>query len=127
MTKYDLFRRRIVPVVIVIVGGLLTYETCHKQERTEATFVFEYGVYGTDVRSVEAEVWMNNERVTNFRRNALEGGYIGRTQFKASLPDTDGELRLDVDMSNGDHKHIVRQLHIREGETVTFQLEPDLR
>ena len=127
MTKYDLFRRRIVPVAMVIVGGLLAYETCNRHDRTEATFVLEYGVYTNDVRGVEAEIWMNDERVTSFRRNALDGAFIGKTQFKASLPDTDGELRLDVDMAAGDRKHVVRQVHVSDGEIVTFQLEPDLR
>lgn len=127
VTKYDLFRRRIVPVAMVIVGGLLAYQTCNKQERTEATFVLECGAYSNDVRVIEAEVWMNGERVTTFRRVALEGGFIGKSQFKASLPDTDGELRLDVELASSDHKHVVRRLHLRDGETVTFQLEPDLR
>lgn len=127
MTKYDLFRRRIVPVMMMIVGALLAYETCGKNERTTATFVIEYGVYTPDVRSVEAEVWMNGERVTNLRRNALAGAQIGKTRFEASLPDTEGELRIDVDLANGDRKHVTRKLHVREGEVMTFQLEPDLR
>ncbi len=112
---------------MVIVGALLAYETCGKNERTQATFVLEYGVYRTDVRAVEAEVWMNGERVTNFKANALERAYIGKTQFEASLPDTEGELRIDVDLANGDRKHVTRKLHVREGEILTFQLEPDLR
>lgn len=127
VTKYDLFRRRIVPAAMVIVGGLLAYETCHKQDRTQASFVVEYGVYSKDVRSMEAEVWMNGERVTNFKANALDGAYIGKTRFEASLPDTEGELRIDVDLANGDRRHVTRKLHVREGETLTFQLEPDLR
>jgi hypothetical protein len=127
VTKYDLFRRRIVPVAMVIVGGLLAFEQCGKNERTEATFVLEYGIYNNDVRAVEAEVWMNGERVTRLRRNAVDGAYIGKTRFEASLPDTEGELRIDVDLANGDRKHVTRKLHVREGDVLTFQLEPDLR
>ncbi len=127
MTKYDFFRRRIVPVAMVIVAALLAYETCGKSERTQATFVIEYGVYARDVRSVEAEVWMNGERVTHLLRSARDGAYIGKTRFEASLPDTEGELRIDVELANGDRKHVMRKLHVREGEIMTFQLEPDLR
>lgn len=127
MTKYDLFRRRIVPALIVVVFALMAYQTCEKQERTHATFVIEYGVYAKDVRQIEAEIWMNNERVSSFRREATEGAYIGTTKFEASLPDTSGELRVDVDLADGARKHVTRRLDIREGDTVTVNLEPDLR
>lgn len=125
--RWDFIRRRIIPVAMIIVFALLTYETCNKQERTQVTFVIEYGAFAKDVRTVEAEVWMNGERVTNFRREAADGAYIGKTQFEASLPDTSGELRIDATMMSGDAKHITRKLHVEEGQTVTFDLEPDLR
>lgn len=127
MTRYDLFRRRIIPLAIVVVFALLAFETCNQQERTQATFVIEYGVYTKDVRLVEAEIWMNNERVSTFRRVALDGGNVGTTKFEASLPDVSGELRVDVDLADGSRKHVTRQLHVREGDTVMINLEPDLR
>ena len=127
MTRYDFFRRRIAPVAFVLALGLMAYEMCNKHERTHATFVLEYGVFAKDVRAVEAEVWMNGERVTNFRRTASEGAYIGASRFDASLPDTSGELRVDVDLASGDRRHVVRRVQIEEGQTVTFDLEPDLR
>lgn len=114
-------------MAFVLALGLMAYDMCNKHERTHATFVIEYGVFAKEVRGVEAEVWMNGERVTNFRREASEGAYIGRTRFEASLPDTTGELRVDVDLASGPRKHVVRRLQISEGQTVTFDLEPDLR
>lgn len=127
MTRYDFFRRRIAPVAFAIVLGLMAYDQCHKHERTHATFVLDYGVFEKDIRAVEAEVWMNGERVTNYHASALDGAYLRKTRFETSLPDTSGELRIDVDLASGDRKRIVRQLHLSEGETVTFALEPDLR
>jgi hypothetical protein len=127
VTRYDFFRRRIAPVAFVLALGLMAFDTCHKHQRTHGAFVLQYGVFATDVREVEAEVWMNGERVSDFHRRALEGGYIGATKFDVSLPDTSGEIRFDVDLANGDRRHIVRQVHLSDGETVTFDLEPDLR
>lgn len=127
MTRYDLFRRRIAPVAFVLGLALVGWQTCNKHERTHAMLVLKFGVFATDVREVEAEVWMNGERVSDFQRRAVEGAYIGPTMFEASLPDTDGELRLDVDLANGDRRHVVRKLHLRDGDTVTFDLESDLR
>lgn len=127
MTKYDLFRRRIAPIAFGLAIAFISYDTCNKQERTNATLVIEYGAAEHDVHAVEAEVWMNGEQVTQFRRVALEGAYIGTTKFKASLPDVDGELRMDVELTSGEHRKVSRAIHVTEGATVTVQLERDLR
>ena len=127
MTKYDLFRRRIAPIAFALALGFIAYDTCQKQQRTSATFVFDYGAAEPDVRSIEAEVWMNGEQVTQFRRVAPEGGMIGKTELRASLPDTDGELRIDVELVGGAHRDTRRVIHVAEGATVTIQLERDLR
>ena len=127
MSKYDLFRRRIAPIAFALAIGFIAYDTCEKHERTSATFVIDYGAAEPDVRTIEAEVWMNGERVTQFRRAAAEGASIGKTQFKGSLPDTDGELRIDVELKSGEHRTAERAIHVTEGATVTIQLERDLR
>lgn len=127
MTKYDLFRRRVAPIAFGLALAFIAYDTCSKQERTSATIVLDFGAAEPEVRAVEAEVWMNGEQVTEFRRAALDGMLIGKTQFKASLPATDGELRADVELQTGERRTINRTLHVTEGGTVTVQLERDLR
>lgn len=126
MTRYELFRKRIAPALFLAAVAWIAYDTCDKHERTKATFVFDYGSAAHDVRSVEAEIWMNGQQVTEFRRNALDGAYIGATKFEGSLPDTDGELRIDVELANGEHRLVTRQIHFAEGATVTIPLERDL-
>ena len=127
MTKYDLFRRRIAPIAFGLAIAFMAYQTCDKQERTSATFVLECGAADRDVHAIEAEIWMNGEQVTQFRRAPLEGGNICPARFKASLPDVDGELRMDIELKNGEHRQPTRQIHVTEGATVTIQLERDLR
>jgi hypothetical protein len=127
VTKYDLLRKRIAPVAFVLALGLIAYDACDKKERTHATVVLDFGAAVHDVRAVEAEIWMNGEQVTQFRREAAsEGAYIGPARFETSLPETDGELRLDVDLRAGARKHITKTLHVDEGATVTIHLEHDL-
>lgn len=127
MSRYDQFRRRVAPIAFGLAIAGMAYTTCQKQERTTATFVIDYGGAERDVRAIEAEVWMNGEQVTQFRREALDGAQIGPTKFKTSLPDTDGELRMDVELRSGDHRILERAIHVSEGSTVTIQLERDLR
>lgn len=127
MTRYDLFRKRIAPIAFALAIGFIAYDTCNKHERTSATIVLDYGSAERDIRAVEADVFMNQQQVSHFRREAQPGALIGRTQFKASLPDTDGELRVDVELTSGEHRTTSRAIHVTEGATVTIQLERDLR
>jgi hypothetical protein len=127
VTKYDLFRRRIAPIAFALVLGFIAYDTCNKHQRTSATIVIDYGAAEPEVHAIEAQVWMNGEQVTQFRREALAGAHIGTTQFKGSLPDTDGELRMDVELTGGEHRKVTRAIHVSEGAIVTVQLERDLR
>ena len=127
MTKYDLIRRRIAPIAFGFAIAFMAYETCDKQERTSATIVIDYGAAERDVRAIEAEVWMNGEQVTQFRRAAVADGLIGPTQFKGSLPASDGELRMDVELRSGEHRTANRAIHVTEGATIRIQLERDLR
>lgn len=127
MSSYATFRRRVAPIAFGLAIAFMAYETCNKQERTSATFIIDYGAAAPQVQAIQAEVWMNGEQVTQFRRSALEGMQIGATRFTASLPDTDGELRMDVELKSGEHREATRAIHVAEGATVTIQLERDLR
>jgi hypothetical protein len=127
VSKYELFRRRIAPVAFVLALGFIAYDTCDKHERTHATVVLDFGAAERDVRGVEAEIWMNGEQVTQFRRTASEGATIGVARFATSLPDTTGELRVVVDLDGGVQRTIAKPLHVQEGATVTVRLERDLR
>lgn len=126
-SRYALFRRRLAPIAFGIAIAFMAYTTCNKQQRTTATFVIDYGTAQRDVRAIDAEIWMNGEQVTRLHRVALDNAYIGDTRFKASLPDVDGELRMDVEVAGGEHRSINRAIHVTEGATVTVPIERDLK
>ena len=127
MSRYDLFRRRIAPIAFGLAIVLLARESCMKQERTHATFVLEPGAAKTEIRSVEADLYIGDAEVSEFRREAVDGAYIGPMTFKAALPAKEAELRLDVDLGPKGHRVFVRHVHADEGATVTVPLESDLR
>jgi hypothetical protein len=127
VTRYDFFRKRIAPIAFLIVVALIFYDTWHKHERTKATFVLDYGAHEADVKAIDAEIWMNNEQVTQFHRQALEGMRIGVSKFEASLPDVDGEIRIDVDLGPKGHRELTRKIRVDEGAIVTIPLERDLQ
>ena len=125
VSGYDMFRRRIAPIAFGIAIAFIAYDSCQKKDRTHATFVLDFGAYAQDVRAVEAEIWMNGEQVTEFRRSALEGGQIGVAKFTASLPDTDGEIRVKIDLPTA-QRMATRRIHVAEAATVTVPLQSDL-
>jgi hypothetical protein len=126
VTKTELFRRRIAPILFGVVIALMARKSCHEGERAHATFVLDLGAASADVRSIAAELWMNGELVTELHRNALDDHTIGTVRFEAALPATDGELRIDAELPAGP-KHVVRHVHTSDGATVTVHLGDELK
>ena len=125
MTRYDLFRRRIAPVAFVAAIALISYDTCNKKDRTSATFVLDFGSAAAQVKSVDAELWMDGDQLSTFHQVALEGGSIGSAHFKQAMPGRDGELRIDMGLATG-ARHVVRHFHAEDDATITVPLERDL-
>ena len=126
MTRYDLFRRRIAPIAFGVAVALLARESCNKHEHADATFAFDFGSAAKQVQSIDVDVYVHDEPLSHFHRDALAGSTIGPTQFKAALPDPDGELRIDVALPSG-VRHLVRRFHADDNGIVTFPLERDLQ
>lgn len=126
MSRYDRLRRRLAPVALLVAIALIGYDAWEAHDRTHATVVIDFGDAAREVRAVEAEIWMNGEQVTRFRKVASEGALIGPIRFAASLPDTRGELRVDVELPAGVRRQVVRRLTAREGATTTFRIDREL-
>ncbi len=127
MTRYELFRKRVAPIAFGLAIVLLARDSCMKQERTHATVVLEPGAARPEIRSVEADMFLEGSQISSFRRDAVDGAYIGPMQFKVALPQRDVDLRLDVDLGAKGRRAFVRHVHADEGGTVTVPLESDLR
>lgn len=126
MASWNQIRRRVIGPVMFLGGiGLLAQQMCTKQQRTHATIVLELGAAEERVRSVDAQLLVGGEAINTFHRAAIDGMRIGPCRFQASMPENDGELRIDVTLDSG-VKHLTRRLHAEEGATVTVPLAPDL-
>ena len=126
VTKKDFFRRRIMPIVFGVVIVLISRQSCQKAERTQATFVIDYGTVEPLVQAIDLELWMGQEPVATFHRAALDK-HIGKTTFTGSFPSKDGELRMDLTLFSGAHRQLVRTVHTEENAVVTVNLAYDLQ
>lgn len=125
VTKKDFFRRRIMPIVFGVVIVLISRKSCQRAERTQATFVIDYGTAEPLVQAIDLELWMGQEPVARFHRAALDK-HIGKTTFAGSFPAKDGELRMDLTLFSGAHRQLVRTVHTEENAVVTVNLAYDL-
>jgi hypothetical protein len=125
VTRYDFFRRRIAPVAFGVAIVLLARQSCQKQEHTTATFVLDFGSAAAEVSAVDVDVYEHGEMFSHFHRDAIAPDHIGPARFTGALPDTDGELRIDVAIPAG-VRHIVRAFHADDAATVTVPLEREL-
>jgi len=126
MTRYDLFRRRIAPIAFGVAVAFIAYDSCHKNDHTNATFAFDFGSAATQVQSIDVDVYEHGELYSHFHRDAIAGSTIGPTHFTGGLPDRDGELRIDVSLPAGT-RHVVRTFHADDNGTITIPLERDLK
>jgi hypothetical protein len=127
VSRYALFRKRIAPIAFGLAIALMARDSCQKQQRTHATFVLEPGAAVHDIRSVEADLYIDGSQLSAFRRTADDGAYIGPMKFEASLPEKDAELRFDVDLGPRGHRTFTRHVHADDGAMVTVPLDSDLR
>ena len=123
MSRYDLFRRRLVPIAFFIVLGLIIKDSCAKGHRTHTTFELELGAAAAQIRAVDVEVMLGDETFATFHRSALPESTIGPCRWPVALPQDDGELRIDVDLGTS-HKFVTRRFHVVEGGTTLVPLTP---
>jgi hypothetical protein len=127
VTRRDLFRRRIAPILFGVAIALMARKSCQSHGLTHATYVLDYGAAEPNVAAVDLDVWMDADvPIAHFHRAAL-GAHIGPSKFEGSFPSTDGLMKFDIAMRDGSHKMFDRRVHADENAIVTVNLEPDLK
>ena len=93
MTRHELFRKRIAPILFFGLLGLIAYDFARKQKDAaiSGTVLIELGEARPRVRELAADLYVRGERVSEFRRAALPGARIGECRFEARMPQPDGD------------------------------------
>ena len=125
MTRYDLFRKRLAPLAMVVAVALIGREQCNRMKRTHATVVLDFEDARPRVRDVQAEVKIGDESAAIFHREAHPPSHIGRCKFELALPVDDAQLTVDIDV-DGTLRHVQRGIHLDEGATITIKLGREL-
>ena len=127
MTGYELFRRRIAPVLFLGMVGLIAYDSCDAQERTHATIVIDLGEAEARVRGIRADLIVGGETIATFERHAPADLSIGcPCRFETAMPEENGKLELAIDI-DGKRRMITKPIHVVEGSTVNLLLDRELR
>jgi hypothetical protein len=123
MSRYDLFRRRLAPIALLLAIALLARDSCEKDKRTHTTVELQFGGDKPNIRAVDVDIVSGNETIATFHRAALPDSIIGPCRFPLALADEDGELRIDIDLG-GPHHRLTRRFHAVEGSAMLVTI-PD--
>jgi hypothetical protein len=126
VTRYELFRKRIAPVLFLGMVGVIAYDACSTQARTHATIVLDLGDAASGVREVNAELFSGGESIAVFHRIAPPGSSIGPCRFETAMPEETGELRIDVRLATRTIS-LARLIRPIEESVTTVQLADALR
>ena len=123
MTRYEFFRKRIAPFLFLGMVGVIAYDACQKEERHHATIMIDLGAAERRVKSVTAELVVDNEVISTFERRALSTLSIGcPCKFETAMPAESGELRFVVDV-DGQVKKLTKKIHVIEAGVTTVKLD----
>jgi hypothetical protein len=126
VTRYELFKKRIAPVLFLAMVGLIAYDSCDAQQRTHATIVLELGEAEAAVTSIRAELVSGGEVIGTFERRALSGLRIGcPCRFETAMPEESGQLRVEASV-DGVRRTVTKPIHATEEATIRVLLEQDL-
>ena len=123
MSRYDLFRRRIAPVAMVLVLVLIARDGCEKDQRAHTDVELVFGATRGTVRAVDVDVMVGGDVVATYHQAATSGPAVGRCVFRLSVSAESGEFRIDVDRG-GRHQRLTRRFHVLEGGTLRVEI-PD--
>jgi hypothetical protein len=126
VTRYELFRKRIAPVLFLGMVALIAYDACQKEERTHTTIVLDFGDEASEVREVDAQLFSGGELIGKYYRTAPAGQTIGPCSFETALPTETVTLEIQVQLDKR-HRSITRTLRPIEGSTTTVKLGDELR
>jgi hypothetical protein len=124
VSRYDVFRRRIAPIALILAIGLIARDSCDKQQRTHATVELALGPAAAAARAITVEVVAAGDTVATFHRVALPDLPLGPCRFPLSTTAEDGELRIDLELG-ASHRRLTRPFHAVEGSTIVVPVPDD--
>jgi hypothetical protein len=126
-STYQLLRKRIAPIAIVLAFGLLIFETCNKKERIDVRIVLDLGPASETVSRVDVDVLgTGGEPVSTFTRERDAAGMMGSPSFAAVLTDRDVTLAIRLHVP-GRVIQTQRRIVADAGAVVTVAVADELR
>jgi hypothetical protein len=123
---YQVVRKRIAPIAIILAFGLLIFETCSKQERIDVRFVLDLGGASETVSRVEVDVLdAEGEPLSTFTRERDAAGVMGNPAFDAVLSEREATLAIRLHVP-GRVIRAERRIVTDEGAVVTVALADEI-
>lgn len=120
---WEFFRRKIAPVIFIVVLGLLATRTC-RSEAQRLTVVIDFGASRAQVRALAVDYFRDGEaeRVAHMRAEYGPGGAPGPARQELQLDRGAYTARIVVTTDSGPLE-LERRLVVEEQEVARIQLD----
>lgn len=122
VTRYEMFRKRLAPIALIVAIGVLATQTCNKKQADRETIELRFGGHAAAIQRVRADVFVDDAPVAHVERD-LARDPTTPVRFPAVIDG--GRARILVDLTT---THGPRRLSrtLTAGELVIVDLGPDL-
>ncbi len=124
-SRYDLFRKRLAPVALVVALAALGHETCGRSGSNDVTIELGFGTHAGEIRRVRADVFVDGEPDAWMEQAFGPDGADRPPRFRALVPEGHAVLRVDLVTASG-ARRVEHKLSPASGATLLVDLGADL-
>ncbi len=121
-SRYQLVRRVIAPIAVVLAIGLLVRESCQEAAREPVSFSLQLGDGAARVRHVRVDLWTPGDdgaSVGFVERTFGDGGAVDGVRWSQPVPRADLEVTISLTLDTGEVVALRRRVHAPPGAAVS--------
>jgi hypothetical protein len=120
MSRYQLARRVIAPIALVLAIGLLVKETCAEAAREPVAFSLRFGDDAARVRHVRVDLWVDDASIGFVERAFGDAGAVERVHWSQPVSEQDLEVTISLTMVDGEVVALRRRVSAIPGSAVVI-------
>ncbi|MCE9572609.1 MAG: hypothetical protein K8W52_05585 [Deltaproteobacteria bacterium] len=124
-SRYDLFRKRLAPVALIVALAALAHETCSHRSTNDVTIELGFGNHAGEIRHLRADVFVDGEPDAWMEQDFGPDGADRPPRFRAMVPGDHAVLRVDMVTTAGPRR-VEHKLAPESGATLLVDLGADL-
>jgi len=114
-SRYQVFRRVVAPIALIVALGVLAWDTCRKDERADVRFAMDFGDDAADIRQVRVDLWVGDDSIGYFETRFGDAGATAPVRWKQPVPRDEIDATVSLTLADGQVVELRRRLHAPSG------------